>query len=281
MKNLVARRSVVVASAIALCNAGVRAADEPAAAPSPSPADAPFELTWLGGTLAATPYRPTISNPAELSAPGWLEFEAGFARTKGGGAAWQNNTPWLIKFAYSEDFGVMLGGDAGVRQTDTAGAVLQGHGDTSLAFKNHWKIDDDSAVGIEWGAKFATAADGIGTGKQDYGINGIYSRDIGAIRVDANLGATRLGLAEEGLARHQYPWAIAISRAVTDDWTLALEVAGVHRRGAPASTQLLAAASYSVAKRLVLDVGMASQLSDAAPKWSAFVGVTYLAVRFW
>lgn len=42
---------------------------------------------------AATPYRPTVSNPAELSAPGWLEVEAGLARTKGGDTAWQNNTP--------------------------------------------------------------------------------------------------------------------------------------------------------------------------------------------
>jgi hypothetical protein len=142
-------------------------------------------------------------------------------------------------------------------------------------------VDDDSAFGLEWGAKFATAADGIGSGKRDYGFNGIYSRDIGGYRVDANLGATRLGLQEEGLARHQYPWAVAVSRAVSDDWTLAVEVAGLYRRGAAASTQMLAAASYSVSKRLVIDAGVASRLSDAAPRWSAFVGVTYLAARFW
>jgi hypothetical protein len=248
-----------VALAISFCCSAVRADDEP----------------------AATPYRPTISNPAELSAPGWLEVEAGLARTKGGGAAWQNNTPWLLKLAFTEDFGIMLGGDVNARQKDAEGAVLRGRGDTSLAFKHHWKVDDDSAFGLEWGAKFATAADGIGSGKQDYGFVGIYSRDIGSIRIDANLGATRLGLLEEGLARHQYPWAVAVSSAVSEDWTLAVEVAGVYRRGAAASTQFLAAASYSVTKRLVLDCGVASRLSEGAPRWSAFAGVTYLAARFW
>ena len=219
--------SLVVTLAACLCCKAVRAQEDPAAIPSQPPAYAPSDLAWLGGTHAATPYRPTISNPAELSAPGWLEVEAGLARTKGGGVAWQNNTPWLLKLAFTEDFGVMLGGDVGVRQTDAEGGVLSGRGDTSLAFKHHWKLDDDSAVGLEWGAKFATAADGIGSGKRDFGLNGIYSRDIGSYRIDANLGATRLGLIEEGLARHQYPWAVAVSRAVTDDWTLALELAGV------------------------------------------------------
>ena len=42
---------------------------------------------WAGAVLAdapeVTPYRPTVSNPAALSAPGLLEFEAGVAREIG------------------------------------------------------------------------------------------------------------------------------------------------------------------------------------------------------
>lgn len=230
---------------------------------------------------AATPYRPTVSNPAELSAPGWLEVEAGLARTKGSDATWQNDTPWLLKLAFTEDFGVMLGGDARVRQTDANGTVLSGQGDTSLAFKHHWAVDENSAFGLEWGAKFATAAAGIGTDKRDYSLNGIYSRDIGKTRIDANLGATRLGLLEDGLAHWQYPWAVAISHPISNDFSLALEASGVSRRGTSPSTQLLFAASYSVSKRLVLDCGMVSGVSQTAPKWSAFMGATYLAARFW
>jgi hypothetical protein len=208
-------------------------------------------------------------------------MEAGLARTKGGDAAWQNDTPWLLKLAISEDFGLLLGGDARVRQTDATGAVLSGVGDTSLTFKNHWAVDEGSAFGLEWGAKFATAATGIGSGKQDYGVNGIYSRDIGKIRIDANIGATRLGLHEVGLAQWQYPWAVAVSRPVSDDWSVAMEASGVSRSGGLPSTQLLLATSYSVTKRLVLDCGMVSGTSETAPKWSAFFGATYLAAKFW
>ena len=85
-----------------------------------------------GSEPAATPYRPTVSNPADLSAPGWLEMEAGVARSKGGGNAWQNDTPWLAKLAFSEDFGVLIGDDAWTRQTDASGATLANCGDTGI-----------------------------------------------------------------------------------------------------------------------------------------------------
>ncbi len=44
---------------------------------------------------------------------------------------------------------------------------------------------------------------------------------------------------------------------------------------------MMVAASYNVTKRLVLDGGMISGTSNAAPRWSAFMGVTYLAAKFW
>jgi hypothetical protein len=33
---------------------------------------------------STTPYRPTVSTPANLSEPGWLEVEAGGQQTRGG-----------------------------------------------------------------------------------------------------------------------------------------------------------------------------------------------------
>jgi len=230
---------------------------------------------------AATPYRPTVSNPAELSAPGWLEIEAGHTRSKGGGVAWQNSTPWLLKLAFSEGFGLMLGGDAALSETDAAGVHTRGHGDTTLTFKHHWGAGEDAAFGLEWGAKFATASNGLGTGKQDYVLNGIYSRDIGEVRIDANLGATQLGLEAAGMARWQYAGAVAVSRPLGERWSAALELSSSYRRGDATSTQWLAALSYAMTKRLVFDCGVDGRLSEAAPNWSAFLGVTYLTARLW
>ena len=59
----------------------------------------------------ATPYRPTISNPAELSAPGWLELEMGWNH--------QNNRsdrrqalPYTAKLALDEEWGILVSGEA-------------------------------------------------------------------------------------------------------------------------------------------------------------------------
>lgn len=225
---------------------------------------------------SATPYRPTISNPAELSAPGWLEVEFGAARAKGGQNQWQNNLPYTLKYAFSPDFGILLGGDLHASQTDWSGQETSGRGDNTLLFKHRFGVDERNAFGLEWGAKLPSAAAGVGSGQADYIVNGIYSVDIGETRIDTNLGATRIGLEQVGLGRDQYSWATAVSREVVPRWTLAGELSGTARRGMTPTAQFLAAASYAVSNRLVLDGGAAAGLNRATPDWTVFAGLTWL-----
>ena len=235
--------------------------------PTPASAEAP----------AATPYRPSVANPAELPAPGWLEVEAGAVRTQGGDAAREDSLPYTLKYAFSPDFGVLLGGDARVRQIDVDGSRSSGRGDTTLIFKHRLHAGQDAAWGLEWGAKFDTAARDLGSGKNDYLLTGIYSVDVADLRIDTNLGATWLGLREPGLGRWQYGWAVSLSSEVIPGWTLAAELSGELRRGAPDNTQFLAAASHSLSRRLVVDFGAAAGLNREAADWSFFAGLTWLA----
>lgn len=230
--------------------------------------------------VSATPYRPTISNPAELSAPGWLEVEMGLARTRGGENQWQNNQPYTFKYAFTRDFGIVLGGDVRVNQIDVTGQEIAGGGDNTVLFKHRLDAGAGQAFGLEWGAKFDTSTPGIGSGKQDYILNGIYSVDVDEVRIDANLGATWLGLWEEGLGRRQYNWAVALSREVMPRWNLSGELSGFSRQGKSATSQALAALSYAVNDRLVLDFGVAAGTSQNAPDWSAFAGATWLVSDF-
>jgi hypothetical protein len=230
----------------------------------------------LAEEIAATPYRPTVSNPAELPLPGWLEIEWGSSRAKGGDNTWQNNQPYTLKYAFTPDFGVLVGGDVRARMNDGAGNTVSGRGDTSLLAKHHWSIADNRAYGLEWGVKFDTAAPGVGSGKNDYVLNGIYSVDVGDIRVDANLGATRLGLREAGLGQWQYGLALALSKEVAENWALAGELSGSSRRGQGPASQFMLAASYSASKRVVFDIGIVSGLSNSAPDWQIVGGVTIL-----
>ena len=120
---------------------------------------------------------------------------------------------------------------------------------------------------------------GLGSGKPDWALNAIYSADFGAWHTDLNAAATRLGAHEGAASRTQLLAAASLSRSIDEHWNAVGEVAGTGQHGADATRQLLVAASYNVAKRLVLDTGAARTLRAGAPSWSAFTGMTWLAAR--
>ena len=227
---------------------------------------------------AATPYRPSVSTPAQLSAPGWLEIEGGLWRQLGSGAQ-RNSLPWTAKLAFSDDWGVRVGGEAWVRQTDELGQTLAGNGLTGVVLKRRFAVDEQSAFGLEFGATLPTGRTGIVSGKSDVGLNVIYSADLGEWHTDLNLLATHLGAADPGSSRTQSAWAASLSRPVGDALGVVGEFAGTHQGGAGSSAQFLLAGSYSVTRSLVLDAGLARRVSGGAPTWQAVAGFTWVAAK--
>ncbi|MFL6672651.1 MAG: transporter [Massilia sp.] len=222
-----------------------------------------------------TPYRPSVSNPAQLPAPGQLELEAG-----GLAAGNERSLPYLLKLAFSDTWGVLLGGDAYVR-THASGASNEGIGDTSLVLKRAFIVDDATAFGLELGVKLPTASTAIGSGKSDWTLNTIYSKDFGTLHVDANLNATRLGAPDPGASRTQAGASTSFSVALDQHWTATWEVSGTRNPGAPSTAQALAALSFAPDKRLVIDVGFAKGLNPASPGWSVFSGVVLPLASLW
>ncbi len=242
-----------------------------------------FTILWVdpvraGDEVSVTPYRPSVSTPAALSAPGWVEVEAGLSRTRGGGLDHVDSLPYTVKLAFNEDWGVRIGGNALVRQRASDGSSLSGGGDTAIVLKHRWAIDDDSALGLEGGVSLPTAKSGLGSGGTDALLNGIWSADLPAeLHMDLNLAAARVGLTVPGVARWQWGWAGALSHALSDEWGLGAELSGLTQRGAPSTAQWLAAASYSPSKAVTWDIGVSHGLTSASPGWSVFAGVTFLA----
>lgn len=228
----------------------------------------------------ATPYRPSVSTPAALSAPGWLEIEAGLQHDHENVVARRDSAPLTLKLAFTPDWGVRVGLDAWAHRQDEADNG-SGVGDTSLVLKRRFAIDDDSAFGLEAGLTLPTARHEVasGSGKPDWSVTAIYSADFGAWHTDLNLAATRLGAPEADSARGQLLWAGALSRSLGERWSVAAELSGTHRGGVEDTRQLLVAASYNVSRRLVLDCGGARSLRDGTPVWSAFTGFPWLAAR--
>ena len=224
-----------------------------------------------------TPYRPSVSTPAALSAPGWLELEAGPQHDRGRASARSTSLPYTFKLAFTPDWGVRLSGAAWVRQTDESGQTVSGVGDSSIVVKRRFAVDDTSAFGLEGGVTLPTGNKDISNGKADYAVNGIYSADIGDYHTDLNLAATRVGAIGPGMGRVQTLWAASLSRPLNDRWGVVGEFSGTHQDGVSTTRQFLVAASYSASKSMSLDAGMAHSLRTG--DWSVFWGLTVLAGR--
>jgi hypothetical protein len=232
-----------------------------------------------GEEPSVTPYRPSVSTPAALSAPGWLELELGAQHTRGRQRSRRDTLPYTLKLAFSEDWGVRVGGDAWVGQRDEAGDRLSGGGDTNLVLKRRFALDDSSAFGLEAGATLPTAKTGLGSGRSDYSVNGIYSADLGRYHTDLNLVATRVGQVDPGVSRNQILWAASLSTALNDRWGVVGELWGTRQSGAEHSAEFLAAASYNVSRTMTLDAGISRSLRSQVPGWSVFTGLTVLLGR--
>ena len=72
-----------------------------------------------------TPYRPTLSTPANLSTPGWLELESGLQRLHNPDGAQRDSLPYTIKLALSPDWGLRVGGGTGLYPALAAAAPVE------------------------------------------------------------------------------------------------------------------------------------------------------------
>ncbi|NML43123.1 transporter [Ramlibacter sp. G-1-2-2] len=229
---------------------------------------------------SVTPYRPSVSTPAALSAPGWLEVEAGVQRSNAEDPRRRDTVPYTLKLAFTPDWGIRVGGDAFVHQQDAAGTSERGIGDTSIVLKRRFAVNDANAFGLEAGVKLPTARAGIGSEHTDAGLNGIFSSDFAPKwHVDVNLTATHLGGTPAGESAWQKGWASAFSRNLDEHWSAQAELSGTWRGGADRTTQALVAAAYAVSPAIVIDAGVSKGLNTASGGWSVFSGITFLAAK--
>jgi hypothetical protein len=235
---------------------------------------------WAADAPEVNAYRPSVSNPADLPTPGQLELEFGGLHEKQGSAR-EDSLPYLLKLAFTKEWGVLLGGDAHVWKRDEQGQREHGVGDTTITLKRAFIVNDARAFGLELGANIPTAKSALGSGKADYTLNGIYSQDIRRLHVDVNLNATRIGAPEEGSGRVETGLAAAASLSLSRNWTATAEWSGTRRSGTQSTAQLLAAVAYSPGQRYSIDAGLVKGLNGASPDWSFFTGFVIPIARLW
>lgn len=260
-----ARACLFVAAILAASSLQLRAADEDNENDSSDP--------------TVTPYRPTVSNPADLSAPGWFEGEIGGLRTLNEDHSRNGSVPWLLKYALDENYGLLLGGNGYVSQQLPGVPTQDSFGDTSIEWKQRFPVSGKAAFGIEAGVLVPTASHDLGVGKPQWLVNGIFSTDLGEAHLDVNLGEAHGGAEPAGVSLWQTTWAAAISRSLVGDVGAAFELSGVYQSGSATQSQALFALNYNWSRRLVLDCGAAYGLTHAAHDRSFFAGATFLIGR--
>lgn len=228
--------------------------------------------------LAANPYRPSVGSPASLSAPGHFEIEGGFTREVAPDTR-LSYTPMLLKYAFTDRIGVTFGISPWLRASTPEGSV-SGNGDGSITLKLAQPVTEAFMVGGELTASVPVASSDLGSKRSDFTLNLIVSNDFAGFHTDINVNATRLGDAQDpGVSAHATGWSAGISHPLDEKFGLGLEVSGTHQRGIGTSNQWLAFVSYSLSRKLVLDVFAARERAAGVHTSKAGLGFTYLFAR--
>ena len=157
----------------------------------------------------------------------------------------------------------------------------KGFGDTEVKLK-HRLLEEDiwmPAFAVTGRAKIPTASEsrGLGSGKVDFGINAIFSKELSKrFSFHLNLGYTFIG--EHG-AKNEVNYSGAFQFVLSEKWALVGEVVGVnnfngHKGDDPLSG--LIGTNYTITKNIVWDAGVEAGMNRAAPAFRFTTGLTFL-----
>ncbi|HEV8133757.1 MAG TPA: transporter [Pyrinomonadaceae bacterium] len=225
------------------------------------------------------PARPTVSNPAEFQKPGVLQLEVGYnANFRAPGIHLQQDMPLALRFAVSRRVLLEFDGDSPSSQSE-AGVGVTGAGDSQLGIQVvlHHENDKRPGVSVAYYIKLPTADSikGLGTGRVDHNFIALVSKKIRGTTVDFNAfylvsgRTTDNGHASSGQA------AFAASHNVRKRAGIQGELSGYSRNDEQSGALFaLAAFTYQIKPRLVIDTGLRFGLTHDAPRTGFFAGLT-------
>ena len=230
--------------------------------------DAPTEIQEPPG-IAAVPNRPTFGTTGETVQRGVLEIEYGFEAGEG-----HQNINGLIKFGIFKNLELRFANNSLERDGGVAGG-----GDSGAGFKYRLvsQTPRRPTISILYGAALPTATAGLGIASTGHAVHALVSKDFGKHHWDFNEGVIFAGKAREGDYDRSYFTALDYSHPLRGKWQWTAEIAGFTRTNAatPPSMTLMAAVTYNVSSRLVLDAGGYLAAFGNLPRFTFVAGVTY------
>lgn len=236
--------------------------------------------------MTATPNRPGVADPAEVTQKGVLEIEYGWERAFRS-AEFKTFTAatGLIRFGLAEDLELRLGMDNYLSQrSDEPEGRRSGVGDTSPGFKYRFLKQDGlwPTLAFAYEVKIPTASrkKGLGSGRADHNLAFLASKEL--LGLDWELSYFLGWIGKEGKRGFDdsHLWALSFSRSLFGPIGISGEIYGGPRlnRETPGFTSTDWALTYALTSRVIFDAGVDIGLNSSARDITYFAGVTLALV---
>jgi hypothetical protein len=222
--------------------------------------------------------RPLATDDAWTVGKDKFQLETGFDFAR------QDNHDREIRPSLTVSYGLLERMDAGIGSAcffvrPKEGENENGFGDTDLKLK--YRLLDEKnwtpAFAVTGKLKIPTASEskGLGSGKTDFGINTIVTKNLSKKWVlHLNLGYTFIG--EHGV-NNEFNYSAAAQFILSEKWVVVGEIVGVNnfngRKGDDLISGLLGA-NYLISENIIWDAGVEIGMSKAAPNFRLTTGLT-------
>ena len=237
------------------------------------------ESPCRSATVTSIPSRPTISNATDTTQCGVAELEYGLEREWPGGGANRDDLTGGLRFGITPRLDFHYASSDFVHLNDTGGDRT-GFGDTWLGLRYRFvnQTKRRPGLGIYYAMKVpsGSVALGIGSGKIDYSLSALVSKDVGKFHFDFNVIELFAGRPTVPGFDHDTGFALATWHPVTSRLTAVFEPYAYTtlNQGSLGFVSGMIGFNYKVKPRLYLDSGIDFGASEFAPRKRVFVGVT-------
>ncbi|MEK7342050.1 MAG: transporter [Candidatus Binatota bacterium] len=236
--------------------------------------------------ITATPNRPGVADPADVTQKGVVELEYGWERAfRSSEFRTRSIASGLLRFGLTEDFELRLGIDNYVTQrSDDPEGRRSGVGDTTPGFKYRLTKGDGiwPTLAFSYEIKTPTASrkKGLGSGRADHNLFFLASKDLLGLEWDFNYQLGWIGKEGKKSFDDSHLWALSLSRPLFGPVGISGEIYGGPRvnRQTPGFTGTDWALTYAVTPRVILDAGVDIGLTSAARDVTYFAGITIALV---
>ena len=232
--------------------------------------------------ITATPNRPGVANPADVTQRGVLELEYGWERGfRSSEFKTRTAALGLFRFGLTEDFELHLGMENYVSQisADPEGR-RSGVGNTSPGFKYRFVEENGvwPTLSFSYEVKVPTASrkKGLGSGRTDHNLIFLVSKELLGLDWDFNYQLGWIGKEGKKGFDDSHLLALSLSRPLFGPLGFQGEIYGSPRvnRQTPGIISTDWALTYNVTSRVVLDAGVDIGLNAATRDVTYFAGIT-------